>query len=60
MDAAFQSSTRFVGRVFAVNIVLALLALSTIVFERSAHLGALAAGCAIVAGLLWSFARGQR
>ena len=60
MDGGF-SVYQIVGRVFAVNIVLALLALSTIVVaQRIAHLGALAAGCAIVAGLLWSFARGRR
>jgi UDP-N-acetylmuramyl pentapeptide phosphotransferase/UDP-N-acetylglucosamine-1-phosphate transferase len=52
---------QIVGRVFAVNVVLALLALSTIVIEpRIAHLATLAAGCAVVAALLWTFRRGKR
>lgn len=55
------SVMHIVGRVFVVNIVLALLALSTFVTaSRAAHLGALAAGCVLVAVLLWSFARGKR
>lgn len=50
-----------VGRVFAANVVLAVLALSTLVTaSRMVHLGALAAGCAIVAALLWTFHRGKR
>jgi len=50
-----------VGRVFVVNVVLALLALSTIVTaSRIVDLGASAAGCGIVAALLWGFARGKR
>lgn len=50
-----------VGRVFAVNVVLAVLALSTLATaSRMVHLGALAAGCAIVAALLWTFQRGKR
>jgi UDP-N-acetylmuramyl pentapeptide phosphotransferase/UDP-N-acetylglucosamine-1-phosphate transferase len=59
-DGGF-SVMQIVGRVFAVNIVLALLALSTFATgSRVAHLGALAAGCVLVAVLLWSFARGRR
>jgi UDP-N-acetylmuramyl pentapeptide phosphotransferase/UDP-N-acetylglucosamine-1-phosphate transferase len=55
------SVMQIVGRVFAVNVVLALLALSTFVTaSRAEHLGALAAGCVLVAALLWSFARGKR
>jgi UDP-N-acetylmuramyl pentapeptide phosphotransferase/UDP-N-acetylglucosamine-1-phosphate transferase len=50
-----------VARVFGVNIVLALLAISTIVTaSRELHLGALAAGCLLVAVLLWRFERGKR
>lgn len=50
-----------VGRVFAINILLALLALSTIVSpSRIVYIGASAAGWAIVAVLLWRFARGKR
>jgi UDP-N-acetylmuramyl pentapeptide phosphotransferase/UDP-N-acetylglucosamine-1-phosphate transferase len=59
-DGGF-SVMQIVARVFAVNVVLALLALSTFVTpSRAAHLGALAAGCVLVAVLLWSFARGKR
>jgi UDP-N-acetylmuramyl pentapeptide phosphotransferase/UDP-N-acetylglucosamine-1-phosphate transferase len=55
------SVSEIVGRVFVVNVVLALLALSTIVSpSRIVHLGAAAAGCALVAALLWRFARGKR
>jgi UDP-N-acetylmuramyl pentapeptide phosphotransferase/UDP-N-acetylglucosamine-1-phosphate transferase len=50
-----------VGRVFAVNVVLALLALSTMVTaSRIVHVAALAAGCGLVAVLLWRFAHGKR
>lgn len=50
-----------VGRVFAVNVILALLAISTMMTpSRETHLGALAAGCLLVAALLWRFARGKR
>jgi UDP-N-acetylmuramyl pentapeptide phosphotransferase/UDP-N-acetylglucosamine-1-phosphate transferase len=50
-----------VGRVFATNVVLALLAISTVITaSRELHLGALAAGCLLVAVLLWRFARGKR
>jgi UDP-N-acetylmuramyl pentapeptide phosphotransferase/UDP-N-acetylglucosamine-1-phosphate transferase len=60
MDGGFTVH-QIVGRVFAVNIALALLALGSLAFaQRILHLGALAAGCAIVAWLLWSFARGRR
>jgi len=53
--------SEIVGRVLVVNILLALLALSTIVSpSRFVHLGAAAAGCALVAALLWRFARGKR
>ncbi len=53
--------TQIVARVFAVNIVLALLALSTLwIAWRAAHLGVLAAGFVLVGALLWSFARGRR
>jgi UDP-N-acetylmuramyl pentapeptide phosphotransferase/UDP-N-acetylglucosamine-1-phosphate transferase len=49
------------GRVFAVNVVLAFLAISTMVTaSRVTHLGALAAGCLLVAVLLWRFERGKR
>lgn len=59
-DGGF-SVMQIVGRVVAVNVVLALLALSTFVTaSRVEHLGALAAGCVLVAMLLWSFARGKR
>jgi UDP-N-acetylmuramyl pentapeptide phosphotransferase/UDP-N-acetylglucosamine-1-phosphate transferase len=59
-DGGF-SVMQIVSRVFAVNVVLALLALSTFVTgARLAHLGALAAGCALVAVLLWRFERGKR
>ena len=59
MDSGF-SVYQIVGRVFAVNIALALLALTTIVVtQRIAHLSALAVGGAIVTGLLWSFTRGR-
>jgi UDP-N-acetylmuramyl pentapeptide phosphotransferase/UDP-N-acetylglucosamine-1-phosphate transferase len=60
MDGGF-TVYQIVGRVFAVNIALGLLALSTLFTEqRIMHLCALAAGCAIVAWLLRSFARGRR
>jgi UDP-N-acetylmuramyl pentapeptide phosphotransferase/UDP-N-acetylglucosamine-1-phosphate transferase len=50
-----------VGRVFAVNIVLAALALTTIFFVTNAvQFGALTIGAAVVAGLLWSFTQDQR
>jgi UDP-N-acetylmuramyl pentapeptide phosphotransferase/UDP-N-acetylglucosamine-1-phosphate transferase len=50
-----------VSRVFAINVVLALLAISTMVSaSRELHLGALAAGCLLVAVLLWRFERGKR
>jgi UDP-N-acetylmuramyl pentapeptide phosphotransferase/UDP-N-acetylglucosamine-1-phosphate transferase len=50
-----------VARVFGVNVVLALLAISTIVTaSRELHLAALAAGCLLVAVLLWRFERGKR
>ncbi|MDB5582511.1 MAG: glycosyl transferase [Bradyrhizobium sp.] len=53
--------TEIVTRIFAVNIVLALLAISTLVTpSRELHLTALAAGCLLVAVLLWRFARGKR
>ncbi len=59
-DGGFSVS-QIVGRIFAVNVVLALLALSTLVTaSRVVHLGALAAGCLLVAALLWRFARGKR
>jgi UDP-N-acetylmuramyl pentapeptide phosphotransferase/UDP-N-acetylglucosamine-1-phosphate transferase len=49
-----------VGRVFVVNVVLALLALGTIVnASLTVQIGAAAAGCGIVAVLLWRFARGK-
>ncbi len=50
-----------VARVFAVNIVLALLAISTMITpSRELHLAALAAGCLLVGVLLWRFGRGKR
>ena len=50
-----------VSRAFAINVVLALLAISTMVSaSRELHLGALAAGCLLVALLLWRFERGKR
>lgn len=50
-----------VGRVFAINVVLALLAISTMVTaSHELHLGALAAGCLLVAVLLWRFECGKR
>jgi UDP-N-acetylmuramyl pentapeptide phosphotransferase/UDP-N-acetylglucosamine-1-phosphate transferase len=50
-----------VARVFAVNVILALLAISTLMTPaRELHLAALAAGCLLVAVLLWRFARGKR
>ncbi|HEY4140398.1 MAG TPA: glycosyl transferase [Pseudolabrys sp.] len=50
-----------VMRVFAANVVLALLAISTVLTaSRELHLGALAAGCLLVAVLLWRFERGKR
>jgi UDP-N-acetylmuramyl pentapeptide phosphotransferase/UDP-N-acetylglucosamine-1-phosphate transferase len=50
-----------VTRVFGVNVVLALLAISTLMTaSRELHLGVLAAGCLLVAGLLWRFERGKR
>ena len=50
-----------VARVFAVNVILALLAIGTLMTPaRELHLAALAAGCLLVAGLLWRFARGRR
>lgn len=53
--------TEIVARVFAVNIVLALLAISTMITPaRELHLAALAAGCLLVAVLLWRFTRGKR
>ncbi len=59
-DGGF-SVNQIVGRVFTVNVVLALLALSTFATpSRVAHLVALAAGCVLVAVSLWSFARGRR
>lgn len=58
-DGGF-SVYEIVGRVFAVNVVLALLAISTMVTaSRELHLGALTAGCLLVAILLWRFARGK-
>jgi UDP-N-acetylmuramyl pentapeptide phosphotransferase/UDP-N-acetylglucosamine-1-phosphate transferase len=49
-----------VGRVFAVNVVLAALAATTVVLPtRSVRLAALAAGAALVAWLLAGFARGK-
>jgi len=50
-----------VGRVFAVNVGLALLALGTMLTaSRTVHLGALATGCVLVGLLLRRFARGKR
>jgi UDP-N-acetylmuramyl pentapeptide phosphotransferase/UDP-N-acetylglucosamine-1-phosphate transferase len=52
---------QIVARVFAVNVVLALLALGTIIFSQQlTQFAALAAGCAIVGVLLWSFVRVRR
>jgi UDP-N-acetylmuramyl pentapeptide phosphotransferase/UDP-N-acetylglucosamine-1-phosphate transferase len=59
-DGGF-SVIQIVGQVFAVNIVLAVLALTTFMTpSRIAHIAALAAGCVVVAALLWRFARGNR
>jgi UDP-N-acetylmuramyl pentapeptide phosphotransferase/UDP-N-acetylglucosamine-1-phosphate transferase len=59
-DGGF-SVIAIVGQVFAVNILLAALALTTFMTpSRIAHIAALAAGCVVVAALLWRFARGKR
>ena len=59
-DGGF-SVYEIVGRVFVTNVVLALLAISTMVTaSRELHLGALVAGCLLVAVLLWRFERGKR
>jgi UDP-N-acetylmuramyl pentapeptide phosphotransferase/UDP-N-acetylglucosamine-1-phosphate transferase len=59
-DGGF-SVMAIVSQVFAVNVVLALLALSTFATASGlAHLCALAAGCGLVALLLWRFAHGGR
>jgi UDP-N-acetylmuramyl pentapeptide phosphotransferase/UDP-N-acetylglucosamine-1-phosphate transferase len=59
-DGGF-SVYEIVGRVFAINVMLALLAISTMfTASRELHLGALVAGCLLVAVQLWRFERGKR
>ena len=58
-DGGF-SVIEIVARIFGANIVLALLAISTLVTpSRELHIGALAAGCLLVGVLLLRFARGK-
>jgi len=55
------SVTEIVTRVFAVNLVLAALALATIAADGPViKIAALVCGAAMVSWLLWAFARGQR
>jgi UDP-N-acetylmuramyl pentapeptide phosphotransferase/UDP-N-acetylglucosamine-1-phosphate transferase len=50
-----------VARIFGINVLLVLLAISTIITaSRELHLAALAAGCLLVAVLLWRFEHGKR
>ncbi len=59
-DGGF-SVLQIVARVFAVNAILATLAVVTALYpDRTFNLMAIAAGCALVAGLLTTFARGRR